>query len=164
MARRRQVALNDDQLRVALAMRELRRGVAMQRFRDRLYGSAPVQLDIGQHDALEVIVQLGEARMGDVAAALRVDPSTATRTVARLEAAGLVERRRSDGDGRSVVVAATPAGVELYEAIADAARAALLELYDRFDDAELATLAALLDRLVTGLDELAGLPRAAVSD
>lgn len=164
MARRRQVALNDDQLRVALAMRELRRGAAMQRFRDRLYGAAPVQLDIGQHDALEVIVQLGEARMGDVAAALRVDPSTATRTVARLEAAGLVERRRAHGDGRSVVVAPTASGVSLHEAIAGAARAALLELYDRFDDRELATLAELLDRLVQGLDELAGLPRPPVSD
>ena len=164
MARRRQ--LTDEQARIARAMRELRRGSAMQRFRDRLYGDSA--LDMGQHDALEVVVSLGEARMGDVAVALRVDPSTATRAVAKLEDAGLVERRRIDSDARAVVVAPTPAGAALYEQIADSARAALSELFGRFTPAEQDTLADLLDRLVTGLDELvaddAGLPRATISD
>jgi DNA-binding MarR family transcriptional regulator len=158
--------LNDQQLRIARAMRELRRGAAMQRFRDRLYGDSA--LDMGQHDALEVIVALGEARMGDVATALRVDPSTATRAVARLEDAGLVERRRVDSDARAVVVAPTAAGTELHDEIAWTARAALAELFGRFSGREQHQLADLLDRLVTGLDELvaddAVLPRASVSD
>lgn len=164
MSRARQAELTDEQLRIAVAMRELRRGASMQAFRDRMYGAAPVVLDIGQQDALEVIMALGEARMGDVAAALRVDPSTATRAVARLEAAGLVERRRGDRDARAVVVAPTAAGTQAYEAIRRAAREALTELFARFDPSEQRLLAGLLDRLVDGLDDVAGLPRASVSD
>lgn len=164
MARRRQIELTEAQVRIAVAMRELRRGAAMQAFRDRLYGAAPVVLDIGQQDALEVVLALGEARMGDVAAALRVDPSTATRAVARLEAAGLVERRRSDADARAVVVGPTAAGTRLHEAIRGTARAAFVELFDRFTAGEQALLADLLDRLVEGLDDVAGLPRPLVSD
>ena len=164
MTPRRQ--LTDEQLRIAIAMRELRRGAAMQRFRERVYGHSA--LDMGQHDALEVIIALGEARMGDLAAALRVDPSTATRAVARLEEAGLVERRRADSDARAVVVAPTPAGTALYERAADTARAALAELFGRFAPGEQTALADLLDRLVAGLDDLVGddpgLPRAAISE
>lgn len=150
--------LTDDQLRIIVAMREIRRGSAMQRFRDRLYQGAPAVLDVGQHDALEVIVTLGEARMGDVAAALRVEPSTATRTIDRLETAGLVERRRAPDDARAVVVAPTPAGVDLYETVRQTARAALAELLDRFTTEEQVLLADLLDRLVAGLDDLARFP------
>lgn len=162
--RRQTDELTEEQLRIAVAMRELRRGAAMQAFRDRFYGAAPVVLDLGQQDALDVVMGLGEARMGDLAAALRVDPSTATRAVARLEATGLVERRRAADDARAVVVAPTPAGVELYDAIRLAARAALAELFARFDRSEQQVLADLLDRLVEGLDDVAGLPRAPVSD
>lgn len=165
--RRQSDELNPEQRRIAIAMRELRRGSAMQRFRERIYGTADA-LDMAQHDALEVVIALGEARMGDLAAALRVDPSTATRSVARLEAAGLVERRRSEGDARSVVVAATAAGMRQSERLGRAGRAALAELFARFDGDEQGQLADLLERLVAGLDELvaddAGLPRASVSD
>lgn len=165
--RRHSDELTEEQQRIAIAMRELRRGSAMQRFRERIYGTADV-LDIGQHDALEVVIALGEARMGDLAAALRVDPSTATRSVARLEAAGLVERRRASGDARSVVVAPTAAGVGQSERLRRAAHAAFTELFARFEEDEQRRLADLLERLVAGLDELvaddAGLPRASVSD
>ena len=158
--------LTDEQMRIARAMRELRRGAAMQRFRERLYGDSA--LDMGQHDALEVIVALGEARMGDVATALRVDPSTATRAVSRLEDAGLVERRRVDTDARAVVVAPTAAGTALHDEIARSARASLAELFGHFSGREQRVLADLLDRLVAGLDELvaddAGLPPSSVSD
>ena len=163
-AERQPAELTPEQLRIARAMRELRRGVVMQKLRDRLYGTSAEVLDVGQHDALEAVVDLAEVRMGDLAAALRVDPSTATRTVARLEAAGLVERRRHDGDARAVVVVPTAAGKERLESFRAAARAALGELFGRFDPAETASLADLLDRLVTGLDDLAGLPRPAASD
>ena len=155
--------LTGDQLRVAVAMRELRRGTAMARIRERIYGTGPDALDIAQHDALEAVVSLGRARMGDVAAALRVDPSTATRSIDRLEAGGLVQRHRGDGDARAVVVAPTAAGLELIDRMSGTAREALGEVFARFDAAELRQLADLLDRLVEGLDDLVGLPRASVS-
>lgn len=133
-------------------MRELRRGVAMQRFRARVYGES--SLDVGQHDALDHIVTGGEVRMGDVATALRIDPSTATRTVARLEEAGLVERRRGAADARAVVVAATDAGLAVHAATVASATEAMASLLTRFSTTEQQQLADLLGRLVDAIDEL----------
>jgi DNA-binding MarR family transcriptional regulator len=162
MSQTRQPVLTDEQRRIGAAMRELRRGVAMQRFRERVYGES--SLDVGQHDALDVIVTAGEVRMGDVAAALRIEPSTATRTVARLEEAGLVERRRSDADARAVVVAPTPAGQAVHAATVASATAAMDELLTRFSNDEQRQLAELLGRLVDAIDEItAVLPSPSVS-
>jgi DNA-binding MarR family transcriptional regulator len=63
-----------------------------------------------------------------------------------------------------VVVAPTRAGRALHERRAERARIALAELFSGFDADEQRRLADLLDRLVAGLDDLAGLPRASVSD
>jgi DNA-binding MarR family transcriptional regulator len=149
-----QADVRPDVIRAAIAVRELRRSTGTQRFRDSVFGELNV-LDIGQHDALEVIVTLDGARMSDVAQALRVDPSTATRAVGRLEALGLVERRPDRADGRSVVAVATPAGISLLERLRDRGRGTLARLYGRFDADELRLLADLLERLVAGVDELA---------
>ena len=143
-----------DALRAAIAVREVRRATGTPRFRDSVFGELNV-LDIGQHDALEVIVSLDGARMSEVAQALRVDPSTATRAVARLETLGLVERRADPADGRSVVAVGTTEGVSLLERLRERGREALGRLYDRFDEDELSQLADLLERLVAGVDELA---------
>lgn len=165
---RHSAPLTDEQQRIAHAMRELRRGTAMGKLRERIYGASPVALDIGQQDTLDVVIAMGEARMGDVAAALRVDPSTATRAVARLETAGLVERRRGADDARSVVVVPTTAGRRVHDQLVVTARDAMRALFAPFSPAEQAQLADLLDRLVASLDDLvadeAGLPRASSSD
>jgi DNA-binding MarR family transcriptional regulator len=149
-----QVVVRDEIRRAALSVRELRRATAMPRFRDAIFGELNV-LDIAQHDALEVVVTLEGARMGEVAQALRIDRSTATRSVARLEALGLVERRPDRADGRSVVAVATDAGRDLLDRLRGRAVLTLEALYGRFDDDELATLAELLERLVAGIDEVA---------
>ena len=157
MARRAQSPVADvhpDVLRAALAVRELRRATGTPRFRDSIFGDLNV-LEIGQQDALEVVVTLDGARMSDVAQALRVDPSTATRAVARLEALGLVERRPDPGDGRSVVAVATAAGHSLLDQLHERGKVTLGRLYSRFEEAELRALADLLERLVAGVDELA---------
>jgi DNA-binding MarR family transcriptional regulator len=140
--------------RAARAVRELRRATGTTRFRDSIFGELNV-LDIAQQDALEVVVTLDGARMSEVAQALRVDPSTATRSIARLESLGLVERRSDPADGRSVFAVATEAGANLLDRLHERAVDALDRLYGRFDDDELTTLAELLERLVAGVDELA---------
>ncbi|MEU6055961.1 MarR family transcriptional regulator [Streptomyces xanthochromogenes] len=53
-----------------------------------------------------------------LAKSLQLDRSTVTRTVQRLEQQGLIERRPSPTDGRSVIVSLTPAGSRLREAVA----------------------------------------------
>ncbi len=163
-SKRQRVELSPTELRIAVAIRELRRGSAMQAFRERIYGRDGQALDLVQHDTLEVVVAHGEIRMGDLAAALRIDPSTATRNVARLEEAGLVRRRRRAEDARTVAVAATAHGNALHARLRSRAHEALDELFARFDPGEQRTLADLLERLVAGLDELVSLPPPSISD
>ncbi|QMU68778.1 MarR family winged helix-turn-helix transcriptional regulator [Streptacidiphilus sp. P02-A3a] len=49
----------------------------------------------------------------DLAAALKLDASTVTRTLQRLEQQGLLSRSPSPADGRSTIVSLTPKGAEL---------------------------------------------------
>lgn len=150
---RKPVVIDDPvALRVGAAWRELRRGGATQSLRSRLYDGLPVALELGQVDTLDLLVSQGEVRMGDLADALRVDRSTATRAVDRLETAGLAERTATASDGRGVVVRATRAGEELHALLADRRRAFLLDVLDAFEPRERALLADLLERLIARAD------------
>lgn len=66
----------------------------------------------GQETVLKLLSEQDGRTMGDLATALRVRPPTASKTVARLTAQGLVQRRTSDGDGRIVRVFLTAQGAE----------------------------------------------------
>lgn len=134
--------------RIGVSWRELRRGASMQSMRDRLYGDL---LEPAQVDALDV-VQAGARRMSELAEALRVDASTATRTVDRLVEAGLLRRTSAPDDGRVVVVELTAAGRRLHERLSKRRRAMLLTVLEGFEPAERALLADLLERLVRGVD------------
>lgn len=62
--------------------------------------------------ALAAIVELGDnARLSAIAESARMPLSTMTGVAARLEKAGLVERRRATDDGRAFVLILTPKGV-----------------------------------------------------
>ena len=104
-------------LHIGTAWKELRRGAAMSILRDHMFGAGKDALEPGQVDTLDLLVQQPAWRMSDLADALRVDPSTATRAVQRLERSGLAERcpvgrRRPRRDGlghrRSASGATTP--------------------------------------------------------
>jgi DNA-binding MarR family transcriptional regulator len=94
--------------------------------------------------ALSTVERHGPMTPSELAARERIQRPTATRVLARLEDNGLVERTPDPHDGRSSLVAATPA-----------ARALLDELRTR----KTAFLAARLERL--GPDDRAVLDRAA---
>jgi DNA-binding MarR family transcriptional regulator len=138
-------------VRIGRAWRELRRGGMSAEFRDRVYGAEG--LDVGQADALELLVLGGGCRMAELAAALRVDASTATRAVQRLVDAGYALRTAVPEDARGVTVVATDAGRAAHEEVAGRRRAAILAMTSVFDDREREQLAALLERLVAALDE-----------
>lgn len=139
----------DVAVRIGVAWRELRRGGTAQAFRRELYGDA---VDLGVIDALDLLVGHGPCRMSELAEALRVDPSTATRAVDRLVEAGYVERRPSPDDARVVVVAPTSQGLHYQTALSERRRAAMLELVSGFDADERRQLADLLERLVGAID------------
>jgi DNA-binding MarR family transcriptional regulator len=140
------------ELRIGVAWRELRRGTSMVAVRERLLGDL---LDPAQVDTLDLIVESDGRRMSELAEALRVDASTATRAVARLVDAGIVERVAAPGDGRGVVVVVSPAGRALHDELSARRRTMLLEVLDDFSKADRARLADLLERLVAGVDRYA---------
>ena len=139
--------------RVGAAWRELRRGASMQAFRPMVYGAGDDALDLGQVDALDLLVFHGSVRMGELAEALRVDASTATRAVNRLVDAGLAERERSDEDGRVMVVAITKRGAEVHRALMARRRDAIAAILSEFSPHDQVELATLLERFVAGLDK-----------
>ncbi len=81
----------------------LRRRLASERHPDN-------DLSIGQMVVLGLLVRLGEATVGDLARAERVQPPSMTRTVNCLESDGYVTRRPHATDGRQIVVSLTDAG------------------------------------------------------
>jgi DNA-binding MarR family transcriptional regulator len=157
---REQVDLSDEAeraaaMRISTAWKELRRGAAMSVLRDRLYGAGRDALEPGQVDTLDLLVQREAWRMSDLADALRVDPSTATRAVQRLERARLAVRVPSPDDGRVVMVSATAEGIERLAAIDAGRRESLSSILAPFTAAERQELAELMSRLVDSLDAFA---------
>lgn len=139
--------VTDDQ-RIGVAWRELRRGASMQRLRELFHGP----FELAQVDALDLLVQRGACRMSELAEALRVDASTATRTVGRLVNAGLVDRIADADDARAVRVELTVEGAAVQTEIADRRRVLFDRILEGFSPEERHSLANLLERLVAGVD------------
>jgi DNA-binding MarR family transcriptional regulator len=109
-------AIDATRLRVAIARlsRRLRR--------HELAGLTPTQLS-----ALATVEQQGPLRLGDVAAAEGIAPSTLTRIVTALEEYAYVKRCAVPGDARASTLAITPRGHEVLERIRHESTAMLAE-------------------------------------
>jgi DNA-binding MarR family transcriptional regulator len=140
--------------RIGRAWIELRRGASAAALRNYLFGDE-TPLEQGQLDALDLLARRDRA-MKELAGRLRVDPSTATRAVQRLEADGLVERFASPDDGRVVLVRITDGGRRRREAPAARRAVAMYRILAAFERHERAALADLLDRFIESLDEVVG--------
>lgn len=140
--------------RVGVAWRELRRLAAARAIRRQLYGFE-TPLDQGQGDALEYVVNHGPCRMGDLAKFMRVDPSSVTRAVERLEAAGLVRRNADPRDARAVQVSSTDDGLALYRDVRERAIGLLDDALVDFTEEHQLMLAELMERLVASIEKLA---------
>jgi DNA-binding MarR family transcriptional regulator len=120
----------------------------------RRYAWAPTepQLDLGQMDTLDLLVQHGEWTMHEFAMALCIEPSTATRAIARLVDAGLAERSTHRTDKRMTVVRASQDGRAMQKRLAMRRLSAVGEALDGFDSGDRRRLADLLERFIAGLD------------
>jgi DNA-binding MarR family transcriptional regulator len=146
---------DDTERRIALAWRELRRGATGVTLRAHLLGPGGPPLEQAQLDALEILAaEHGGWRMGAFAEALRVDPSTATRAINRLEQLGLAERTRADGDQRVVIARATSQGRRTIERIVRLRALGMERLLDAFDQAERVQFADYLERFAASIDQL----------
>ncbi|MBB3974002.1 MarR family winged helix-turn-helix transcriptional regulator [Hansschlegelia beijingensis] len=101
----------------------------------------------GQEQVLTLLTDEDGRTMSDLAAQLRVRPPTASKTIARLAAHGLVERRASDGDARVVRVGLTEEGRRRAEAVFALWETLEEEAVANFDPKDRRRLRKLLRRL-----------------
>jgi len=86
------------------------------------------EVTLPQYRALVVLAARGPQGTAELAAALAVNPSTATRMCDRLVRKGLVRRHRQAGDRRMVRIALTAAGRDLVTEVTRRRRAELARL------------------------------------
>jgi len=137
-------------LKVALARlsRRLRR--------HELAGLTPTQLA-----ALATVGRSGPMRLGDLAAAEGIAPSTLTRLVTALEEAGYVRRLADPSDARASMLAITPHGMEVLERIRSESTlvlAASLKLLTPEQRAALAAALPVLEQLAEAPGSARSLP------
>jgi DNA-binding MarR family transcriptional regulator len=134
-------AVDVTRLRVAIARlsRRLRK--------HELAGLTPTQLA-----AMATVERAGPLRLGDLAAAERIAPSTLTRLVSVLEDHGYVQRRVVPGDARAWTLAVTARGHEVLDRIRQENTILLADSLLTLSPDQLAALAAALP----ALEQLAG--------
>ena len=123
-------------LRVAIAR------VSRRLRRHELAGLTPTQLA-----ALATVESAGPLRLGDLAAAERIAPSTLTRLVTALEDLGYVARCAVPGDARASTLTITPRGQAALERIRQETTVVLADSLRALPPDQLAALAAALPAL-----------------
>ncbi|HMU35402.1 MAG TPA: MarR family transcriptional regulator [Marmoricola sp.] len=108
-------------------------------------------LSITALGVLGVLMREGECTLGDLAAHERVQPPSMTRTVRKLEDAGLVNRRQCPKDGRSTYVTLSASGRATLLADRRRRDAWLSRAFEELTPAErqvLGEASAIMDKLV----------------
>lgn len=113
-------------------------------------------ITLPQLRVLVVLRTTGPIKMSALAQWIAVQPSTFSRTVDRLVAKGLVIRQPSEDSRREILVAATPQGTELVDAVAERRRNELRQILAILAPADQAEMALILGRFA----DAAGEPRA----
>lgn len=105
----------------------------------------------------EILVRLSETdgralRMAELADSVNYSRSRVTHTIARMEAAGYVERRQCPEDGRGVVAFMTEAGyVKLVEAAPRHVESVRRALIDVADEEDLQAIGRVFSNVIAGL-------------
>jgi DNA-binding MarR family transcriptional regulator len=127
--------------------------VVVARTARRLRQEAGTDLSPSQTAALATIERHGPLTPSELATHERIQRPTATRVIARLEEAGLVERAADPTDGRSSLVSMTAEGRALLEQLRANKDAFLARRMDAPDPDELAALERAADILERVLAE-----------
>lgn len=101
---------------------------------------------------LQEVARRGEATPSSLAAAVQFSQATVTNLADRLEALGLVARRRGDQDRRQIWVSVTPKGRQILETAPDMLQAQFADRFQNLPDWEQAMIVAMLERLGSLLD------------
>ena len=112
-------------------------------------------MEQAQLDGLEILAAEPDGRrMSEFADAMRVDPSTATRAVDRLERMGLAERVPHPNDRRVITVRATPLGTRTVKRVMRRRAGGMERLLEGFDDHQREDFAEQLETFVDAIDRL----------
>ncbi len=133
----------------ALSEQVLRLHRAFHTLRQQLGTSAAASGDAVEWAAYGLLFHLvkdGPRRSSALAEAACVDPSTVSRQVAQLVAAGLVARQPDPDDGRASLLAATERGHEAYEAKRQYRHRLFAHLLEDWGQDDAAALTGLLSR------------------
>ena len=127
----------------------------LRRFRSRIYAHLQHQVDVPVRDGtypLLVTLASGAARSTDLAERAGVDRTTASRQVASLVEADLVDQRIDDDDRRNTVLSLTPRGITAARRITENADDLLEHALADWSPSDRDALARLLPRLLQALD------------
>jgi DNA-binding MarR family transcriptional regulator len=126
--------------------------VAVLRLSRRLRKHDLAGLTPSQLSTLSSVGKSGPVRLGDLAAAERIAPSTLTRLVNVLEERGYLLRQPAPDDARAYLVTVTESGNEVLERIREEATSLLTDILMTLPPDQLAALEAALP----ALEQLAG--------
>jgi len=135
--------------------RELGAVLASRRLLASIGNPADVRLTPTKLRALDFIAERGGVRIGDLAAGVFVDETTATRLVDRLEAMGVAARVPVLGDRRGTEVVLTAEGERLAADMAERRQAFFREVLEALEPAERAELVRLSAKATASLHERA---------
>lgn len=108
-----------------------------------------------EHGATSLLIALvegGPKRAGALAEAVLMDPSQVSRRVQLLVRGGLVERRAEPGDGRAILLVATPAGRELCASLMRSRADYLRSIVTDWPAHDVTAFVGYLDRFAGGLE------------
>jgi len=131
----------------------MRRGTATGVLVAALFGhpGEPDSVEPAHLDVLDILSRRDGPRMSELASALHVDPSTVTRTMHRMEAAGLARRAAAEHDGRVVTAHLTDEGRRLQALVAERRTALIDAALDEFAPDEREHLVDLLERFLDAI-------------
>jgi len=132
---------------VTAAIQTLFRLEGSRRIHQQLASAAGVSISQQGYRLLGRVVE-GATSPGQLAGMLDLDPAIVARLLRQLEEAGLLERRRSEEDGRMTVVEATASGRDTFDRIREVIWRHMRRALSTWPQEDVATLASLLDRLV----------------
>jgi len=138
-------------LELSRCWRELGGILASRRLLASLGGGSGLPLTPTKLRALDVLAESGGMRIGDLAAGMAVDETTATRLADRLEAMGVAARERVPDDRRATLVVLTPEGERLVADVAARRREFFRDVLEALDPDERAELVRLTAKATEAL-------------
>lgn len=113
-----------------------------------------IGMDVPRWRVLMTLVERSPASVSELAEIGVTQLSTMTKTVQRLEAEGLVETRRREGDGRVTEVVLTGAGRAAVERVRRQASRVFHQAFDLLTDEELGRLNGMLRAIFRNLENI----------